>query len=133
MVWIGGISYSLYLWHWPILAFIRYYTGQYELSFVALLAFLTGSFLLAWFSYRYIETPARKAVGLRQQALKWMLAASVVAIVVTGGGAVQCVGCGAGANSVDALRCTRVDLPWCSGRGVQARQRQCRTPCAGDR
>ncbi|WP_324271778.1 hypothetical protein RO494_16075, partial [Pseudomonas aeruginosa] len=48
-----------------------------ELSFVALLAFLTGSFLLAWFSYRYIETPARKAVGLRQQALKWMLAASV--------------------------------------------------------
>ncbi|HFN4048006.1 TPA: acyltransferase family protein [Pseudomonas aeruginosa] len=85
MVWIGGISYSLYLWHWPILAFIRYYTGQYELSFVALLAFLTGSFLLAWFSYRYIETPARKAVGLRQQALKWMLAASVVAIVVTGG------------------------------------------------
>ncbi|MDF5856002.1 acyltransferase family protein [Pseudomonas aeruginosa] len=115
MVWIGGVSYSLYLWHWPILAFIRYYTGQYELSFVALLAFLAGSFLLAWFSYRYIETPARKAVGLRQQALKWMLAASVVAIVVTGG-AVQCVGCGAGANSVDALRCTRVDLPWYSGR-----------------
>ncbi|MGZ3074460.1 acyltransferase family protein, partial [Pseudomonas aeruginosa] len=56
-VWIGGISYSLYRWHWPILAFIRYYTGQYQLRFVALLALLTGSVLLAWFTYRNIETP----------------------------------------------------------------------------
>lgn len=73
LVWIGTISYSLYLWHWPILAFIRYYTGQYEISFIGVLAFLLVSFLLAWLSYRYIETPARVALGPRQQALRWML------------------------------------------------------------
>jgi peptidoglycan/LPS O-acetylase OafA/YrhL len=32
MLWIGTISYSAYLWHWPILAFLRY--GNVEISFV---------------------------------------------------------------------------------------------------
>ncbi|WP_256249022.1 acyltransferase family protein [Pseudomonas sp. NBRC 111124] len=66
LVWVGGISYSLYLWHWPVLAFIRYYTGQYELSLGWLLAALIASFVLAWLSYRLIEQPARKLSGGRR-------------------------------------------------------------------
>lgn len=85
MVWIGGISYSLYLWHWPILAFIRYYTGQYELTTAWLLAFISCSFLLAWLSYRFVETPARISLGSLKQAPKWLLAACAFLVVVWAG------------------------------------------------
>lgn len=84
MVWVGGISYSLYLWHWPVLAFVRYYTGEYELTGPWLLFFAVSSLLLAWLSYRFVETPARRAsVGLSQAPL-WAAAAVVIVVVVWG-------------------------------------------------
>jgi len=83
MVWVGGISYSLYLWHWPILAFIRYYTGQYELQLVWLAVFVIGSFIVAWLSYRWVELPVRHIQGIRA-APKKMLAISVCAFAVIG-------------------------------------------------
>lgn len=85
MVWLGGISYSLYLWHWPILAFIRYYTGQYELSPGWLVVFVVGSLSLAWMSYRFVETPVRHASGVLRQAPKWAAAAVLLGLVVWGG------------------------------------------------
>lgn len=85
MVWVGGISYSLYLWHWPILAFIRYYTGQYELSPSWLMFFVGTSLLLAWSSYRFVETPVRQASGVFRQAPKWLAAAAVLGLIVWGG------------------------------------------------
>jgi len=58
MVWIGLISYSLYLWHWPILAFIRYFHDTVAVSHAvaAVVAMLALSFL----SYRYVERPSRR-------------------------------------------------------------------------
>jgi peptidoglycan/LPS O-acetylase OafA/YrhL len=85
MVWLGGISYSLYLWHWPILAFVRYYTGQYELSPGWLVVFVAGSLSLAWLSYRFVETPVRQASGVLRQVPKWVAAAVVLGLVVWGG------------------------------------------------
>lgn len=84
MVWVGGISYSLYLWHWPVLALIRYYTGQYELTITWLLFFAIASVALAWLSFRFIETPVRKATGLVRQTPKWAMAAMVVLLVAWG-------------------------------------------------
>ncbi|WP_317663871.1 acyltransferase family protein [Pseudomonas sp. KU43P] len=84
MVWLGGISYSLYLWHWPVLAFIRYYTGQYELTSAWLLFFVTASIGLAWLSYRFVETPVRKASGFLRQLPKWAIAASVLVLLAWG-------------------------------------------------
>ena len=58
LVWIGKISYPLYLWHWPVLVFIGYLrlgdTDAVWGSFGLLL-----SVLLAWITYRFIETPVR--------------------------------------------------------------------------
>jgi peptidoglycan/LPS O-acetylase OafA/YrhL len=85
MVWVGGISYSLYLWHWPVLAFIRYYTGQYELTAPWLLAFVFSSVLLAWLSYRFVETPVRTARGGMRQLPKWAAAGAVALLVAWGG------------------------------------------------
>ncbi len=57
LVSIGLISYSAYLWHWPLLAFYRYGYGQVGLFAGVLLFALT--MLLAWLTYRFIEQPAR--------------------------------------------------------------------------
>ena len=57
-VWIGLISYSLYLWHQPMLAFLRLYSLEEPSVALRLVAGL-AAFPLAWFSYRYVETPFR--------------------------------------------------------------------------
>jgi len=58
IVFIGLISYSLYLWHWPLLVFSKYpaNTQSWKMSSLLLLA----SFVLAILSWKFIETPFRK-------------------------------------------------------------------------
>lgn len=58
LVFIGLISYSLYLWHWPVLAFIRYFYGH--VNFVAGLFALAFMAVTSWLSYRFVELPARR-------------------------------------------------------------------------
>jgi peptidoglycan/LPS O-acetylase OafA/YrhL len=55
---IGLISYSLYLWHWPLLAFARYHFDR-PLSWIEVATLLGASALAAFMSYRYVEMPAR--------------------------------------------------------------------------
>lgn len=56
---IGLISYSLYLWHWPIFAFQAYLGYSDQSSFVQL-GLLLLSFLPALLCWRFVETPFRK-------------------------------------------------------------------------
>ena len=58
LVFVGQISYSLYLWHWPVFAYARYYNIE-ELSQSEIAAALALSFLLAWLSWRFVEQPMR--------------------------------------------------------------------------
>lgn len=59
MVWVGKMSYSLYLWHWPVLALLRYYTGQQVLDMAFSLMFITFTLLLATVSFYWVEAPFR--------------------------------------------------------------------------
>ncbi|MFI8482995.1 acyltransferase family protein [Pseudomonas sp. NPDC078700] len=59
LVWIGALSYSLYLWHWPVLAMLRYFGESYILSFPMLLAFSFATIVFASISYKLIEAPFR--------------------------------------------------------------------------
>ncbi len=61
IVWIGKISYSLYLWHWLILAFVHYFWGEGELSLQLVLVILLSSFVFASLSYYLVEQPIRKS------------------------------------------------------------------------
>ncbi|MEO6746289.1 MAG: acyltransferase family protein, partial [Caldimonas sp.] len=60
MVWIGLISYPLYLWHWPILAFLRI-TAVFKSELAIGLCAIGASFVLSWLTYRFIERPFRAA------------------------------------------------------------------------
>ncbi|MDA1064441.1 MAG: acyltransferase family protein [Proteobacteria bacterium] len=59
MVFIGLISYSLYLWHWPLIAFAKYYKAV-DLSRLEELQLLLVIFMAAVLSWRFIETPFRR-------------------------------------------------------------------------
>jgi len=58
MVFIGLISYPLYLWHWPLFSFARIIANEPPGPFVQWV--LVGiSVLLAWVTYRWVELPLR--------------------------------------------------------------------------
>jgi peptidoglycan/LPS O-acetylase OafA/YrhL len=57
-VYIGKISYSLYLWHWPVYVLLRWTLGL-ETAFEKGLA-ITLTFALAHVSYKFVEKPIRQ-------------------------------------------------------------------------
>lgn len=59
LIWIGLLSYSLYLWHWPIYVFYKYLSFEnIDITIKILLSLL--SLFVAWCSWRFIEHPFRK-------------------------------------------------------------------------
>lgn len=59
IVWIGLISYPLYLWHWPLLSYLTILSDEPPEAGSKLLA-VAAAITLAWLTYRYVETPIRK-------------------------------------------------------------------------
>lgn len=78
LVWIGALSYSLYLWHWPVLAFLRYYTGAEVLSLGFSFLFCTLTLFLSALSFYGIEKVFSSVRTTRKQVVGWMLLASGV-------------------------------------------------------
>ncbi|MGL4829842.1 MAG: acyltransferase family protein [Vibrio sp.] len=75
LVWVGALSYSLYLWHWPVLAFLRYFTGTEVLSFELTLLFVVLTLLVASFSYYGIESFFRNNYKANRQCFIWLVMA----------------------------------------------------------
>jgi peptidoglycan/LPS O-acetylase OafA/YrhL len=69
----GKISYSLYLWHWPIIVFYAYVTGN-NISAIAAACIFAASYLLAIISYHYIETPFRNKVIFKKPSSYFVMA-----------------------------------------------------------
>lgn len=62
---VGHISFSLYLWHWPIISFLKYYyVGNIPLS-ILVLGVLT-TILLSYLSYYFVEEPFRRKYNKRK-------------------------------------------------------------------
>ncbi len=64
LVAVGKISYSLYLWHWPVFVLFRWTTGL-DTPLLRAIAVLLA-FALAILSYRWVENPLRHATGSRR-------------------------------------------------------------------
>ena len=81
MIWVGLISYPLYLWHWPILSLARIYLGA-SLSVPEALLALAVAVILARITFLFIEKPIRHSVnggiGL------YLLIAAVLGIGIAG-------------------------------------------------
>ena len=59
---IGKRSYSLYLWHYPIIVFVNSYYVQGQIPVYVYIIEILLTALMAEISYRFIETPIRKGV-----------------------------------------------------------------------
>ena len=58
LVFVGRLSYSLYLWHWPLFAFTHLIWGR-ELPAAATAGVIAVAFAAAWATYKLIEVPVR--------------------------------------------------------------------------
>jgi peptidoglycan/LPS O-acetylase OafA/YrhL len=85
VVFIGLISYSLYLWHWPVVTLSRYYRDGAG-GTVETIGWMALAFVLAYLSWRFVEQPVRFAVRLRPITLFAATAVSS-AILLLGGSA----------------------------------------------
>ena len=78
---LGGMSYSLYLWHWPVFVLFRWTVGLGDWPW--LLAALALTFVLAWCSWRWIEQPFRRSQRIRRLP-RWAVVGCGLVILVMG-------------------------------------------------
>jgi len=81
VVFIGLISYPLYLWHWPILSFLQI-TEQGDVSRPLKLAAIGLSFILATLTYLFLERPIRRGFKARRLVEMVPIAAPMAALGV---------------------------------------------------
>lgn len=82
IVFIGLISYSLYLWHQPVFSFMRILTlGEFGIA--NQLAAIAITFILSYISYRFVETPVRK-MKLPTRKVFYFTFASMLVVSVAG-------------------------------------------------
>lgn len=77
--WLGDRSYSLYLWHWPLVVALYFASLQNDWTWV--ISFFALSIILAHFSYQLIETPTRKYLS-EAKLFKEVLVIVISGIVV---------------------------------------------------
>ena len=77
---IGLISYSLYLWHWPLIAFAEYWRDE-GLTASWRIGVLAAAMIAAWASWRFIERPFRDSSRMPRRRI---LVASGAGMLVLG-------------------------------------------------
>jgi hypothetical protein len=79
--WLGRLSYSLYLWHWPILILAAEAAGQNELSFDRAIGWLALSVVVAYATHRLMENPVRHARALARSRLLTLAVGAMLVVV----------------------------------------------------
>lgn len=81
--WIGTRSYSIYLWHWPIVVLLAYFQRSESVAWVCI--GILVSLLLGHISFAYIENPARKGFGFNSAVSSGLIifAAAIIFLAAT--------------------------------------------------
>lgn len=58
LLFLGKISYSIYLIHWPLFLFYKMWTFKYELSLLEIFLLTIATVAISYLSWRIIEAPA---------------------------------------------------------------------------
>ena len=87
-VFIGLISYSLYLWHWPMLVFAKYWKLD-PIPQSQRMLLLLASMIFAVLSWRFVETPFRKRTVLKSRVQIFSFASITTAVLLLAGVAIH--------------------------------------------
>lgn len=81
LIFIGLISYSLYLWHWPIISYINYFKIPIDLKIGILISI--SLLMLSTLSYKFIEYPFRNEITFTfiKTVLAFFITPCVIAII----------------------------------------------------
>jgi len=82
LVLLGLISYPLYLWHWPILTFLRLSMPD-DPSTALRVGAVALAVVLAWLTYRLLELPIRPSFAYRKSRLSQASARSTAGAICT--------------------------------------------------
>jgi peptidoglycan/LPS O-acetylase OafA/YrhL len=126
---LGDLSYSIYLWHWPLLILAPYILG-YAVGTGTALEIFALTIAAAWLTKRFVEDPVRYAPALTGRAPRWSLVAAGVATLGVVGVTV------AGSQHVEAqvardAKVTRRTLehrPRCFGAASRDPRHACQNP-----
>ena len=140
LVFIGLISYSLYLWHWPLLVLVKYSNGMEPLSPAVSFGLLVAALLLAVASYYLIERPFRKTHGNAVHASPQRVFAlsAVTALVLCVGGYSFVKGGGFPQRvpepvaALDRERAPVIPYKECDGKPVSMEHAACRIGAEGN-
>ncbi len=89
-VFIGKISYSLYLFHWPILVFARYLCEGIVPSVILGWCVIVLSFVAAILSWKYVETPIRRTQWKPQKYFAGTAFGAALLVIITFGAYKYC-------------------------------------------
>lgn len=78
--YVGFLSYSLYLWHWPVIVLMRWTTGI-DAPWQKLVA-LAVAFAMAVFSYHWIETPLRRGRWITSRKPAFVIVGGIACAVL---------------------------------------------------
>lgn len=82
LIYLGLISYSLYLWHQPILAFVKFYSLNEITIYFKLLLILT-SIIISYFSWKYLESPFRNRQKISYKKFLLFLLIPIIIFLTT--------------------------------------------------
>jgi len=93
LVAVGQVSYSLYLFHWPLIVFAKYLWGGSPETPSLIPSYFAAaiSLVIAWLSYRYVEVPGRNSRIGEKPALVLALACGLM-LLLAGYGIHSCQG-----------------------------------------
>lgn len=80
---VGRMSYSLYLWHWPVFAFLRYCGGN-DLVYRWIGVVFLGITVVAFLSWKYIEQPFRRSTTATGSPMLVFGTAALASLLVAG-------------------------------------------------
>lgn len=82
IVFIGKISYSLYLWHWPLLVFGKH-LSVHETPLQIRWMLVISSFIMGYLSWRFVETPFRNSSLIKNRAEAFKLFTITTLVIAT--------------------------------------------------
>jgi peptidoglycan/LPS O-acetylase OafA/YrhL len=119
---LGDISYSVYLWHWPLIVLVPYLTvklgGSETLGFSSKIVIIIVSILAAWASTTWVENRFRKTAVLSGSAKVFGFAAIAMVIVSTLGVSQVTIANRIVEQNEDSLQSKLADPDSCLGAGI---------------